>query len=59
TGGVRLVGTDPQKIVEEAEKLLTDSDHYEKMSTALNPYGDGNAAKRIATILTEHFQHKQ
>ncbi|MES9963899.1 MAG: UDP-N-acetylglucosamine 2-epimerase (non-hydrolyzing) [Candidatus Sedimenticola sp. 20ELBAFRAG] len=59
TGGVRLVGTDPQKIVEEAEKLLTDSDHYEKMSTALNPYGDGNAAKRIATILAEHFQHKQ
>lgn len=46
-GGGVLVGTNQQKIIEEAEKLLTDSQHYQKMAHVENPFGDGRAAQRI------------
>ena len=46
-GTVRLVGTDVDRIVSEANLLLTNLDEYQKMSTAHNPYGDGNACTRI------------
>ncbi|MEM9060192.1 MAG: UDP-N-acetylglucosamine 2-epimerase (non-hydrolyzing) [Pseudomonadota bacterium] len=51
-GTVRLVGTDRDKIVGEATRLLDDEDAYSAMSRAHNPYGDGKAAGRIARILT-------
>lgn len=50
-GTVRLVGTDPERIVEEATRLLTDPAAYQQMSRAINPYGDGLACERIADIL--------
>jgi UDP-N-acetylglucosamine 2-epimerase (non-hydrolysing) len=50
-GTVRLVGTDRARIVAEATKLLDDPGSYAAMSTARNPYGDGNAARRIADFL--------
>lgn len=50
-GTVKLVGTDAQKIIEEAQKLLDDSIEYDKMSKAHNPYGNGNACERIVTFL--------
>lgn len=50
-GTVKLVGTDYEKIVEEALTLLTDQAAYEKMSFAHNPYGDGKACSRIADII--------
>lgn len=50
-GTVKLVGTDERAIVNEANKLLDDADAYQIMSQAHNPYGDGNAAKRIASLL--------
>ena len=46
-GTVRLVGTDQSKIVEETLELLDNTDYYNKMSKAHNPYGDGNACSRI------------
>ena len=46
-GTVRLVGTDTRKIVGETTRLLDDSDHYETMKSAHNPYGDGKASARI------------
>ena len=46
-GTVRLVGTDTEKIVFETTKLLDDSVHYDTMSLAHNPYGDGDASRRI------------
>lgn len=46
-GTVKLVGTDYEKIVEEVSQLLEDKVHYEKMSKAVNPYGDGLACGRI------------
>lgn len=50
-GTLKLVGTDESVIYNEFKKLLIDSEEYEKMSKASNPYGDGFACKRIADIL--------
>ena len=46
-GTVKLVGTDYGKIVNEVSLLLDDSEAYDKMSKAVNPYGDGKACGRI------------
>ncbi|WJG08467.1 UDP-N-acetylglucosamine 2-epimerase (non-hydrolyzing) [Aliiglaciecola sp. LCG003] len=53
-GTVKLVGTDYQTIVEQAELLLDDSGAYEKMSFAHNPYGDGKACQRIRDIIVNN-----
>lgn len=50
-GTVRLVGTDYDKIVNEVSALLDDSVHYDSMSKAVNPYGDGKACQRIVNQL--------
>jgi len=50
-GTVKLVGTDPEVIINEAQKLLDDKEEYEKMSKAHNPYGDGKASQRIVEFL--------
>lgn len=42
-----LVGTDQEKIVREAERLLMDQGHYAAMAHAPNPFGDGKASQRI------------
>lgn len=52
-GTVILVGTDRRKIIEEVSSLLDDQGHYERMSKAVNPYGDGLASKRIVKTLRE------
>ncbi len=52
-GTVRLVGTDPEMIFSEAQKLICDTNEYKKMSQAHNPYGDGKASKRIIDFLKE------
>lgn len=51
SGTVHLVGTDYQKIMDEVSTLLEDENAYEKMSKAVNPYGDGKACERIVSIL--------
>ncbi|WP_448071238.1 non-hydrolyzing UDP-N-acetylglucosamine 2-epimerase [Georgenia yuyongxinii] len=53
-GTVRLVGTDEDLIVDEVTTLLTDPAAYGQMSRAINPYGDGRAAARVAGAI-EHF----
>lgn len=53
SGTVHLVGTDYQKIMDEVSTLLEDDNAYEKMSKAVNPYGDGKACERIVKILAE------
>ena len=50
-GTVLLVGTDINKIVREATKLLTNVDAYAQMSKLHNPYGDGKACERIVTYI--------
>mgnify|MGYP002404810621 FL=1 len=51
SGTVHLVGTDYDKIMNEVSTLLDDATAYEKMSKAVNPYGDGKACDRIVRIL--------
>ena len=46
SGTVHLVGTDHDLIVSEVSTLLDDAEAYEKMSKAVNPYGDGKACQR-------------
>ena len=50
-GTVKLVGTNYNKIVEEVSLLLDNQDHYNTMSKAVNPYGDGLACGRIVETL--------
>lgn len=51
SGTVHLVGTDYNKIINEVSTLLDNADAYNKMSKAVNPYGDGKACDRIVRIL--------
>ncbi len=53
-GTVKLVGTDYQKIVDSVSILLDDTNEYEKMSKAVNPYGDGLACGRIVEFLSRN-----
>ena len=50
-GTARLVGTDTADVQRELTRLLTDRSAYDSMATAVNPYGDGRAAERIADHL--------
>jgi UDP-N-acetylglucosamine 2-epimerase (non-hydrolysing) len=52
-GAGKLVGTEVDSIVKEAQNLLANNDEYKRMAAAPNPYGDGHAAKRIVEILME------
>ncbi|GFH99829.1 UDP-N-acetylglucosamine 2-epimerase [Bacteroidaceae bacterium] len=52
-GTVHLVGTDYDKIMTEVSILLDDATTYEQMSKAVNPYGDGQACRRIVDVLAE------
>lgn len=53
SGTVHLVGTDRELIIREASLLLDDPIAYDKMSKAVNPYGDGKASIRIADYITQ------
>ena len=50
-GTVKLVGTDYDRIVNEVSILIDDPNHYDNMSKAVNPYGDGKACSRIIQML--------
>jgi len=50
-GTVKLIGTDKRIVYEETKRLLEDFDEYNRMSNAVNPYGDGKAAKRIVAYI--------
>lgn len=54
-GTARLVGTQTERIVAEARRLLEEPAAYDAMAHAANPYGDGTSAQRIRRIIFEHF----
>jgi UDP-N-acetylglucosamine 2-epimerase (non-hydrolysing) len=54
-GTVKLVGTDEERIVAEATRLLDDPAEYARMTRVHNPYGDGQASRRIGEILGERL----
>ncbi|TAJ10985.1 MAG: UDP-N-acetylglucosamine 2-epimerase (non-hydrolyzing) [Nitrospirae bacterium] len=56
TGTARLVGTSPQRILRESERLLRDLAAYRSMIKKKNPFGDGHASERIADILCRKFR---
>lgn len=53
-GVLRLVGTNPRRIVAEASRLLDDPVAYNEMAHAANPFGDGHAAEKIVKALLEY-----
>jgi len=52
---LELVGTNEEDVYSRAKALLTDAELYERMSKAANPYGDGQASKRIVRAILHHF----
>ena len=58
-GTVRLAGVDREEILQLGELLLTDSAAYDAMAKAVNPYGDGEASRRIADAILWHFGRRE
>ena len=58
-GTLKLVGTSCESIYRETCKLLDDADAYQRMSIAVNPYGDGHASERITEILLNQVWNKK
>jgi UDP-N-acetylglucosamine 2-epimerase (non-hydrolysing) len=54
-GTAVVVGTDRERIVQVASKLLTSKEAYDRMANAVNPYGDGRASGRIVKALADRF----
>ena len=54
-GTVKLAGVDKDTIIRLAAELLTSQEAYDEMAHAVNPYGDGNACRRIAEAILYHF----
>lgn len=55
-GTVKLVGSDKETIISMTSELLTNSDAYEAMANAVNPYGDGHASERIVRKLMSIYK---
>lgn len=58
-GTVKIIGTSKTAIVKWTSRLFTDKTLYQKMSRAVNPYGDGKAAQRIVSCLKFYFNFQQ
>lgn len=54
-GTVKLVGTDCERVYQEAKILLTDETEYARMAASVNPYGDGKASERIIQAILYHY----
>lgn len=54
-GTVKLIGTERERVYRETRQLLADRSEYERMSNAVNPYGDGKAATRIVQSILYRY----
>lgn len=54
-GGVKLIGTNEEKITSTVQELLDNNDEYDKMSKSVNPYGDGKACEYIEKAIEKYF----
>lgn len=54
-GTVKVIGTDTERVVDEAERLISDKSEYDRMAAAVNPYGDGHASERIVDAIRGYF----
>ncbi|MFL0267194.1 non-hydrolyzing UDP-N-acetylglucosamine 2-epimerase [Candidatus Clostridium radicumherbarum] len=57
-GTVKLIGTNMEVIINNANELIRDKDEYDVMRKAINPYGDGKASKRIVDAILYNFGYK-
>ncbi|WP_182200750.1 non-hydrolyzing UDP-N-acetylglucosamine 2-epimerase [Paraliobacillus salinarum] len=57
-GTLKLAGTEEENIFNLADELLSNADAHQQMAQASNPYGDGQASRRIADAIIAHFQQK-
>ena len=55
SGTARMVGTEPDRIVEEVSRVLDSPEEYRKMLHTENPFGNGNAARAIVSISLEYL----
>ena len=55
-GTAAVIGVDEQGVYLKVRELLTDSQAYERMANAVNPYGDGHATERILDAIRYHFK---
>lgn len=53
-GCAKAVGTNPERIIFETERLLRDEGEYMRMARSVNPYGDGRAAERVVNVVLAH-----
>lgn len=58
-GTLKLVGTDTRNIVKEVSYLLDNEEEYQKMSRSKNPYGDGEASRRIVEAVLRYFKDRE
>ncbi|MFB2938595.1 non-hydrolyzing UDP-N-acetylglucosamine 2-epimerase [Aerosakkonemataceae cyanobacterium BLCC-F154] len=58
-GTAKLIGTDPDRILNTTTALLSNQAEYQTMATAINPFGDGYAAERILQIVAKYFHIKR
>ena len=56
-GTLKLVGTNEQEIYTQTKRLLDNKEEYQKIARASNPYGDGNASKKIVDAIIEYFKY--
>ena len=54
-GTVKLIGTDRERVYQEAKTLLEDPAEYGRMAESVNPYGDGKASERIIQAILYHY----
>jgi UDP-N-acetylglucosamine 2-epimerase (non-hydrolysing) len=54
-GTAKLIGTDPENLLQEAGELLSNPEAYAQMANAINPFGDGHAAERIVQAVRNYF----
>ncbi|MFT9496668.1 non-hydrolyzing UDP-N-acetylglucosamine 2-epimerase [Anaerosolibacter sp.] len=57
-GTVKIAGVEKESIVALMEKLIHDKEAYDQMANAVNPYGDGTAAKRTVEAILEYFKEE-
>lgn len=55
-GTLKLIGTDSRTVYSSVSQLLTDGKEYNRMTEAINPYGDGTASEQIINKLTKYFE---
>jgi UDP-N-acetylglucosamine 2-epimerase (non-hydrolysing) len=56
SGCAKIVGTNSESIIAATKELLEDADAYDAMARAVNPYGDGTAARQIVDIIANNIK---